>query len=163
MKKSIVTLPEINLITITVRTNNASEVGGASDAKIGPLIQKYSNDALPNRIPGRKKPGLTYCGFTEYESDFTGNYTYFIGEEVEPLSEVPEGFARIIVPEQTYAKFAIGPGNMPEVCVNSWRQIWQMTPMHLGGRRSYCTDFELYDYGTYNPKEAVFDIHVGIE
>ncbi len=32
------------------------------------------------RITHRKKPGTTYCVYTDYKSGAAGDYTYFIGE-----------------------------------------------------------------------------------
>ena len=162
MQKSIITLPEIKLIGITIKTNNALE-NNKSKAKIGKTIQKYFSEGLSEDIPNRKKPLLTYCAFTEYESDFTGNYTYLIGEEVESFHNLPKGLAKLIIPTQTYIRFKVGPGSMPELCLKSWQKIWQMDTFQLGGKRRYHTDFEIYDYNTYDPQNAIFYIYIGIE
>lgn len=81
MQKTITELPEIKLLGILCRTNSTSEMN-ISTAKIAPTIQKYFQQAVGEEIPNRKNPGTTYCVYTDYKSDFTGDYTYFIGEEV---------------------------------------------------------------------------------
>jgi predicted transcriptional regulator YdeE len=34
---------------------------------------------------------------------------------------------------------------MPNVLARTWRKIWQMDDNHLGGKRNYKTDFEIYN------------------
>lgn len=160
MQKTILTLPEIKLVGITARTNNVSEMNPKT-AKIAPTIQKYLQNAMYEKIPNRKE-GKTYCVYTEYESDFNGDYTYFIGAAVESFGELPEGYVEHIIPAQDYAKFTNDPGPMPLVCINMWQKIWQMSPQGLGGKRNYLSDFELYDERAANPLSVVLDIHIGI-
>ncbi len=54
MQKTITELPEIKLLGISCRTNNASEINILT-AKIAPTIQKYFQQALGKKIPNRKK------------------------------------------------------------------------------------------------------------
>lgn len=110
----------------------------------------------------RKKPGTTLCAYTNYESDYTGDYTFFIGEEVTSLNEQSADFETLIIPSQQYAKFTNGPEKMPEVSINAWQQIWTMTPSDLGGERTYITDFEVYDERSLDQNNVVLDIYVGI-
>ena len=161
MQKTTTTLPEIKLVGITARTNNASEMNFAT-AKIAVTIQKYLQGAMYDKIQNRKTPGVTYCVYTEYESDFTGDYTYFIGAEVESFGDLPEGYVEHTIPAQDYAKFTNKPGPMPLVCINMWQKIWKMTPEDFGGNRAYISDFELYDERALNPQSAILDIYIGI-
>ncbi len=96
MQKTVTELPEIKLLGILCRTNNTAEMN-ISSAKIAPTIQKYFRQAVGEEIPNRKNPGTTYCVYTDYESDFTGDYTYFIGEEVKVGGDSMEGFSSIII------------------------------------------------------------------
>ncbi|MCE3231586.1 MAG: Uncharacterized protein K0R52_1514 [Alphaproteobacteria bacterium] len=162
MKKEKIELPEIKLVGITARTNNKNEID-PSAAKISPTVQRYFQEELAATIPHRKKPGITLCAFTEYESDFTGDYTYFIGEEVRAFEELPEGFKVLTIPPQTYAKLTTSPGPMPDILIAAWQKIWQMTPDDLGGERGYRTDFEIYDERAADPQNTVLDIYIGIK
>lgn len=162
MQKTVTELPEIKLLGILCRTNNTAEMN-ISSAKIAPTIQKYFRQAVAEEIPNRKNPGTTYCVYTDYESDFTGDYTYFIGEEVKVGGDSMEGFSSIIIPAQNYAKFTSKPGIMPEVCIDMWQNIWKMKSGELGGKRAYLADFEVYDKRALDPSKTVLDIYVGVK
>lgn len=162
MQKTVTELPEIKLLGILCRTNNTAEMN-ISSAKIAPTIQKYFRQAVGEEIPNRKNPGTTYCVYTDYESDFTDDYTYFIGEEVKVGGDSMEGFSSIIIPAQNYAKFTSKPGIMPEVCIDMWQNIWKMKSGELGGKRAYLADFEVYDKRALDPSKTVLDIYVGVK
>ena len=162
MQKIKTDLPEIKLVGITTRTNNAAEINPVT-SKIGPTVQKYFHNELAEKITGRKKPGTTYCSYTEYENDFTGDYTYFIGEEVASFDNLPDGFSKLIIPTQQYAKFTSDPGAMPNVVISLWQKIWQMSPEELGSTRNYVADFELYDERAVDHQNMVLDVYVGIK
>jgi predicted transcriptional regulator YdeE len=151
---------EIKLVGVTVRTNNAAEFA-KTNAKIGPLVQKYIQEALPNKIEHRLKPWTTYSVFTDYESNHMGNYTYFIGEEVTSFDNLPEGFSSLIIPAQKYIKFTNGPAPMPSVCVDIWQEVWKNTD--LESNRAYIADFEIYDERAMDRENTVLDIYIGIK
>lgn len=130
--------------------------------KIFPCVHKYFHSALFNQIPHRKNPGTTFCAYTDYESDYMGEYTYFIGEEVTSFDALPEGFQQLTIPKQHYAKFTAGPAPMPNVIVNAWNEIWKMSPQKMGGKRNYQTDFEIYDERAADEQKIVLDIYIGI-
>jgi predicted transcriptional regulator YdeE len=101
MKKSLIKKPEIKLVGICVRTSYQQELD-KMHGNIFPCVQRYFHGTLSEKIPNRAKPGTTFCVYTEYESDYRGAYTYFIGEEVELLPDsLPEGFQKLIIPKQS--------------------------------------------------------------
>jgi predicted transcriptional regulator YdeE len=161
MRKITVMLPEIKLIGISARTNNTDEIS-IENGKILPCLQRYFGEQLAEKIPARKKPGSTLCVYTAYESDHTGAYTYFVGEEVSSHENIPEGLEKLVIPPQRYVKFTNGPGAMPQVVREPWFKIWQMDEAELGGTRRYVADFEVYDERAANPEQVVLDICVGI-
>ncbi|MGE3919955.1 MAG: GyrI-like domain-containing protein [Gammaproteobacteria bacterium] len=162
MHKTNLQLPEIKLVGITTRTNNMNEMNQET-AKIGSMIQKYFSQGLSNKISHRKTPGITYCVYTNYESDFTGDYSYFIGEEVSSLEDIASDFEKLSIPVQRYTKFTAGPGKMPDVCIHAWQKIWQMDASDLNGNRSYIADFEVYDERSVDPNHTTFDIFIGVK
>lgn len=162
MQKTNAQLPEIKLVGITARTNNASEMNPA-EAKIGLTSQKYFASSVSSQIQDRVNPGKTFCVYTNYESDVNGAYTYFIGEEVSSFDEVVEGLEKLTIPAHNYTKFTSEPGPMPFVCIGMWQSIWQMSDSDLGGKRSYISDFEVYDERALNPMSTVLDIYIGID
>ncbi|MBP6103817.1 MAG: AraC family transcriptional regulator [Gammaproteobacteria bacterium] len=155
-------LPTIKVVGIKTRTNTASEMNPAT-SKIGETVQKYFQNALSEKMIYRKKPGTTYCCYTDYESDLSGDYTFFMGEEVSSFDDLPEGFSTLTIPAQQYTTFTSNPGPMPDVCINLWQKIWTIPPETLGGTRSYETDFELYDERAKDPKNTVLDIYIGMK
>ncbi|MFI4937059.1 MAG: GyrI-like domain-containing protein [Candidatus Berkiellales bacterium] len=162
MEQSKITLPQIKLIGIQVRTNNKIEIDPMT-GKIFPIVKRFFQEKLFNNIPNRTKPGTTFCCYTDYESDHTGDYTYFIGEEVSALPEISESFKQLIIPTQTYSKFTTDPEPMPDVVRNAWFAIWEMIPSDLGGKRRYVTDFEIYDERASDHQNIVMDLYIGIE
>lgn len=155
-------LSEIKLIGISTRTNNKNEMD-PSLAKISPTVQQFFLHDMPNKLVNRKKPGITYCAYTDYESDFTGDYTYFIGEEVTSFENIPEGLTTLTIPAQTYTRLTTEAGPMPDVLIKTWHNIWLMAPEDFGGTRTYRTDFELYDERASDPQNTVIDIYIGIK
>ena len=162
MKKEITQLAEIKLVGITARTSNVDEMNPLT-GKIPAMVQKYFQGGLAGKIVAKKNPGTTFCVYTNYESDFMGAYTYFIGEEVTSLEGMPEGFETLTIPAQHYAKFTNNPGPMPLVCINMWQNIWAMKPLDLGGERAYIADFEVYDARSVDQHNTVLDIYIGIK
>jgi len=162
LKQEIVRQPEIKLIGISTRTSNAAEFNPGT-AKIAATIHRYISEAIYDKLPNRKTPSKTYCVYTEYENDHTGQYTYFIGKEVELSADIPAGLNTITVPAQVYAKFTTESGAMPNVCISGWMQIWKMTTEDLGGERNYIADFEIYDERALDPANTVLDIFIGLK
>jgi predicted transcriptional regulator YdeE len=161
MQKTMSQLPEIKLVGITCRTNNATEMNPVT-AKIGSTAQDYFKKGVSAKIPHRKNPGITYCVYTNYESDFTGEYTYFIGEEVTSFDAMPAESEKLSIPSQTYTKFTNGPDKMPDVCINAWQKIWAMSSSDFGGERNYVADFEIYDERSQDPQNVTLDIYIGL-
>lgn len=163
MKKTITTLPEIKLVGITTRTNNTQifEINVETN-KIAATVQKYFHNGLAEKLNNRKNPGTTFCVYTNYESDENGDYTYFIGEEVNDFDDIPEGFETLVIPTQNYAKFTNQAGPMPQACIQMWKDIWQMNPAELGGKRTYVADFEIYDERSRDHNNVILDLYIGI-
>jgi predicted transcriptional regulator YdeE len=159
MKKTLIQKPEIKLMGITARTSNNAEFNPMT-AKIGLTMANYF--AIASKIPNTKNPGVTFCAYTDYESDYTREYTYFIGQEVTSFDDVSKDYETLIIPSQNYACFTTTPGPMPMVVINAWQDIWKMSDAELGSKRSYITDFEVYDERALNPLAAIADIYIGI-
>ncbi|HSW86195.1 MAG TPA: effector binding domain-containing protein [Rhabdochlamydiaceae bacterium] len=163
MQQTSIAKPEIKLVGICVQTSYQQE-SDKMKGNIFPCVQRYFHQALFEKIPHRTKPGTTFCAYTDYENDYKGAYTYFIGEEVSSFdTSLPEGFEKLIIPEQQYAKFTTNPAPMPDVIVNAWQTILEMPPTKLGGKRRYQTDFEIYDERAADHQNIVLDLYVGIE
>ena len=162
MKKVQTYQTEKKIVGIKTRTNNRLEANSL-EGKIFPVVKQYFHQNVAANIPNRMDPGTTFCIYTDYESDYLGDYTYFIGEEVTSFDGIPDDLETLIIPPQKYIKLTNGPGSMPDVVRKPWQQIWQMTPGELGGIRSYITDFEIYDERSRDHQNIVLDIYIGIQ
>lgn len=152
---------KIILAGLTARTNNKNEMNPVT-GKIGPLVQKYWNEKIANRILNRVNPGLTYIVYTDYESNEHADYTFFIGEIV--LSDAPQSDFRILtIPAGKFQKFTTDAGKMPDNIIQTWQAIWAMDEKQLSGKRNYIADFEVYDHRALDPNNAIVDIYIGIE
>ncbi len=156
-------LPEIYLVGVSTRTTFGAETDPES-SNIAPVVQRYLETMLSEKITHRANPGVTYSVYTEGDGTFEGEYTYFIGEEVTSFDSVPEGFVTLTIPEQTYMKFSTEPGEMPDICIETWEEIWDMQAADLSGERVYIADFEVYDdERAEDPLETALDIYIGIK
>ncbi len=162
MIKESVNKSEIRLIGLSLRTNNKNEINPQT-AQISGLVGQFFSQNIALQIPNRKNPGVTFAVYTEYDSDEHGNYTYFIGEEVQYLENIPNGLKKLIIPAAHYKKFTTPAGKMPEVVINAWQQIWKMSSNDFGGERTYQADFEIYDQRSLNPTDTSLDIYIGIK
>lgn len=163
MNKEMVENNGLMLMGITVRTNLKNEMNPET-AKIGIIAASYWQQNIANEFKARKSPGVTFSVYTDYESDEYGDYTYFIGEEVESLeNQNLSKFNQLTIPSSRYQKFTAGPGKMPFVVIEAWQKIWKMTPDELGGKRKYISDFEIYDQRAADPLNTTLDVYIGIE
>ena len=162
MKKNLSQREEIKLIGTKVQTSYKNELDWTA-GKIFPCVQKYFHQQLAEKISERKNPGTTFCVYTEYESDYMGDYTYFIGEEVSSIDNIPKDLETLIIPAQKYIKFTTEPAPMPNAVVDTWKKITQMTANELGGARRYHSDFEIYDERAHDHNNLILDIYIGIK
>jgi predicted transcriptional regulator YdeE len=162
MKKALLQRPEIKIVGLSLRTNNQKEMDPITNT-IGQLVHTYLSAQIAGQIPNRKNPGVTLSVFTEYDSNEHGDYTYIIGEEVEHFGNVPTLFKQLTIPASKYQRFTTKPGQMPQVVVQAWQQIWQMSAADLGGQRAYQADFEVYDERALDPARTTLDIYIGIK
>ncbi|MCT4634695.1 MAG: GyrI-like domain-containing protein [Rickettsiales bacterium] len=158
MQETKITLPEIKLVGIKkIRTINEAEFDPKT-AQILPTIQKYFQENYPNKIKHRKNPGRTFAIYFEYENDYKGKYSYFIGEEVTEFTD-NNNLEQYTIPDQTYNRFTTESGEMANVIVKAWQEIWQMDDSN----RNYIADFEIYDQRAQDPKNAIVDIYIGVK
>ena len=156
-------LPVTTLVGLAIRTNNKQEMDPDSSC-IAPLAGRFWGDQLSEQIKHRAQPGVTYCVYTDYESDETGEYTYFIGEEVDSLEDQDlDRFQSLVIPESCYTRLTSPSGPMPEVVIAGWQKIWSMGTETLLGRRKYIADFEIHDHRAANPDAAVVDFYIGVD
>lgn len=160
--KEKIKMGSLMLAGITIRTTNKNEMNPAT-AKIGSTVNTYWQQQISSQIKDRINPGVTFLAYTDYESDEHGEYTFFIGEAVHSFeNQNGAALTQLVIPEGDYQKFTTTAGKIPEVVINSWQKIWQMTQSDFEGKRRYHTDFEIYDERANDLENAVVDICIGI-
>lgn len=162
MKKELVTKTEMKLVGLSVRTNNKNEMNPQT-SKIAELAGRFWGQNIANQISNRQNPGVTFSVYTEYDSNEHGDYTYFIGEEVNAFENIPNTFQKLVIPFSKYQKFTTPEDKIPDVIINAWQQIWKMSESDFSGKRTYIADFEVFDQRASNPNQVVLDIYIGIK
>lgn len=163
MVKKDVFHPEIKLVGIKTRTNNEFEKKNVYEGRCFALIKKFVHEKLADKIQHRTKPATLYCCYTNYESDHTGDYDYFIGEAVDSFDDVLADFETLIIPAGNYLKITNGPAAMPNVISDVWNFVWQMKDSDFSAPRSYDVDFEVYDERAKDHQAIILDVFIGLK
>jgi predicted transcriptional regulator YdeE len=176
MKKEIVEIPEKLFAGVTIETSNLEQ---QEKGTITHVIQYYFNTNIPAMLENRKSPGITLAIYTNYESNYQGNYLYGIGEEIVRKTSVEEALEHTLhkkisltnpdiknirIPGGKYLKITTPTGPMMEVAMQTWQAIWKAEEDGtLGATRTYNVDFEIWGEGTKDPNNAYWDIYLGIQ
>ncbi|MFY9981350.1 MAG: GyrI-like domain-containing protein [Methanoregula sp.] len=148
-----VRLPARTVVGIEYRTCNAD---GRSVSDIPACWKEFLATRVAARVPHRIVPPVMYAVYSDYASDWTGEYSYLLGCGVIKTGAPLKGLTVRHIPAQTYAYFpARGP--MPDAVVSIWAGIWG-TDLP----RTYTYDFEVYDSRLTDKKNPQVDIYVGI-
>src|SRR5215469_6665097 len=130
-----------DVIGIQVRTNNAKEAAG--DGALPQLWQRLFSEGILNQIPDKADQSIMVV-YTNYASDWNGDYDYTLGAKVKSGTKAPAGTVSVTVPAGKYLEFesARGPGQtvVPQV----WKQIWTYFQDPANFPRDYKADFERY-------------------
>ncbi len=120
MEYEKITLEGFSLVGISVRTTNKS---GQSQLDIDKLWRKFIENNIVDSIPFKISEDI-YCIYTDYESDFSGEYTAIIGCKVSNTNDTTDEFVYIDIPTCNYYKFT-SIGKIPEAVGKTWEHIWQ--------------------------------------
>ncbi len=162
MQPRVVNQQPFQVIGIAASTSNAKEAG--PDAIIGKQWHRFMSEDLINKIPNRVDQTI-YAVYTDYTSDFNGQYTVILGAKVRPIPNptIPDGMVIKTVPAGRYAVFTSDRGPVVKVVVDTWKQIWAYYQSPQNGQRAYQADFEVYDQRAADPNNAQVDIYVGLK
>lgn len=144
-----------DIIGITIRTNNSNPHTLLSNMQT--LWGKFISENIQEQIPNKLDNSI-YCIYTEYESDYTGDYTAFLGCKVSNLINVPTGLTGKSFNAGFYKKFVTRGDLNKGVVYNTWQQIWNSDL-----NRAYVADFEVYNEQAHNPENTIVEIFVGLK
>jgi len=153
MKQEIIELSRKVISGIKTYSSFTKELDPQT-SKIFPLVHQYFSSHVADRFIHRKNPEHTFAVYTEYTSNYQGEYMYLIGEETE--GEQSNRIAQIEIPAGTYMCFTTDSGEIPAIVVDAWKEIWAMEDRGELMRK-YTLDFEWYD-----PKESRVQIFLSI-
>jgi predicted transcriptional regulator YdeE len=161
LEPKIVQQPEFSVIGIQARTSNAREVRGGG--VIPKQWTRFFDEGIADKIPN--KVGSTiYAVYTNYASDYNGEYDFIIGMKVSNVSDVPPGMVAKKVPGGKFAVITSAKGPVAQVVPQAWQRVYSLdNNQQLGGPRAYKADFELYDQRSQNPQASQVDLYVGLK
>ena len=150
--KKVAIIPFL-IMGISVRTTNQDQ---QALKDITNLWQRFGEEGILEKIPHRKNE-VIYSLYTDYDGDHTQPYTTVIGCEVTTIDKVPEGMVVKKVEGGRYWKSSAKGDLMKGIIGKHWNTIWN-TEL----KRSYLSDFEVYDERTADPSHAEVDFYIGI-
>jgi predicted transcriptional regulator YdeE len=147
-----------DVIGIQTRTNNAKEASG--NGQIGNLWQRLFQEGALNQITGRADEFITVV-YTDYASDWNGDYTYTLGTKVKPGTKPPDGMVAVTVQPGKYLEFVSEIGQRQQVAPEAWKKIWTYFQNPSSPQRAYKTDFERY--APTDPADVQAHIFLGVK
>nr|WP_320161938.1 GyrI-like domain-containing protein [uncultured Methanoregula sp.] len=147
-------VPERIVVGLSRRTCNAD---GRSVTDIPACWTEFFKQNAAAKIKNRAIPPAMYVVYSDYASDWKGEYSFLLGCGVTRAESVPEGMEVRRIPAQTYAVFN-AKGRMPDELLAVWATVW---PSSLP--RTYTYDFEVYDKRFTRPLNKEVDVYVAID
>ncbi|MDU1903951.1 MAG: GyrI-like domain-containing protein [Dysgonomonas sp.] len=148
------TLEAFTVVGISVRTINKD---GKGIKDIGELFHRFFAENIIATIPNKISDEF-YCIYTDYESDFMGEYTTILGCKVSGTENLPEGLVVKQVPACKYRKYS-AQGKIHEAVGQIWTHIWQSPDTD----RAYIADFDVYGAEAQNPENAKIYTYLSVK
>lgn len=148
--------PGFDVIGIVTRTSNKAAF---QEGAIQKLWERFISDQIFNKIPN-KRDNAVIALYYDYENDKDGEYNLLIGVRVTSTENIPAGMIAKHVDAENRVLFTTDQGPRTQVVVGEWQKIWDA---EIQGKlsRSYTFDYELYDERSYDPANAIAEIHIG--
>lgn len=147
-------VPAKTVVGISRRTSNAD---GRSIKDIPATWTDFLQQNAGAKIMNRAMPPAMYAVYSDYASNWMGEYAYMIGCGVTRAGKVPEGMEVRKIPAQTYAVF-LAKGRMPDEVLAVWSQVW-LSDLP----RTYTFDFEIYDQRFVQPTTKEVEICIAVD
>jgi predicted transcriptional regulator YdeE len=150
-----VTLDKFIVAGLSVRTTNQHH---RSQKDIAELWEAFFRNAYLQQLMPNKVSDDIYCIYTDYESDFTGEYTTVIGYRVSDAAGIPVNMSLTVkeIPGSKYYKY-ISEGELPYAIGRTWAHIWQSAI-----DRRYSADFDIYGEDAKDYKNARITTYLSV-
>lgn len=142
---------------IGIETKTTNQNGKASE-DLGKLWEQFFTLNVPSKIVNKESDDI-YAIYTDYESDYTGEYTCVIGMKVNSLEQVPNDLIGREFQNGKYQRFT-AKGEMPNAVVKAWKEIWSKDKEL---NRKYTADFEVYGESSQNGENSEVEIFIAIK
>ena len=151
MENETINREESTAVGICARTNNSAPDMGM---KIGTLWNDFYSKGICESING-KKNGKALCMYTNYESDYNGDYDAVVSCEADENATQPAELKKFTIPAGKYAKFIV-KGHVQKAVMEFWQKLWEENL-----DRSYKSDFE--EYQNSDMENAEIHIYIGLK
>lgn len=148
------TLAPFKIIGISTETTNEN---GKAAMDLGRLWEQFFNENIPGKIANKLSDEI-YSIYTDYESDYTGNYKAIIGLKVDSLDSIPGDLIGREFEGGTYKKF-VAKGKLPDAVASTWNEIWEKDSEL---KRIYTADFEVYGQKSQNGENSEVEIFIAV-
>lgn len=145
----------LKIVGLSARARNKI---GEPNIEIMNLWAKFMTKNISEQIKNKVSHNI-YSIYTDYESNFMGEYTVLLGFTVEDLNDVPPDLVGREFPE---AQFKVIPaqGAMPDAVIQTWIDIWNKDSTL---NRAYSYDFELYTENSQKGDQSIVDIYLSVK
>lgn len=140
MTPTLVHIDSFIVTGIKTRTSNDNEMIPAQ-AKLPILWGSFINQNISSKIANKVKQSPIYGVYTNYASDYRGDFDVVAG--VKTARIIKDDFSSVEIKGGNYLVFE-GKGEMPQIVVNTWLNIWNYFNEPQSVSRLYTTDFEVY-------------------
>ncbi len=147
-------IQSFQIIGLAVETSNQN---GQNAEDLGNLWVQFFSDNIIEAITNRVGNEI-YAIYTDYESDFRGNYTAILGVKVSSLDAVPDGLIGREFKGENFKKY-IAKGIIPNAVIDTWEEIWTDDKQL---KRKYTYDFELYGNKSQNGENSEVEIFIAV-
>jgi predicted transcriptional regulator YdeE len=134
---------------ISVTTNNKNEMNEET-SKIADLWNDYESQNAYSATHDKANNSSMYGVYSNYTSDLNGDYDVTVGVEVTKSKKA------IVIEDEKYLVFK-NEGELPQVVIDTWKEIWDYFENNDEYKRKYSIDFEHYT------KEDEIEIYISIE
>jgi predicted transcriptional regulator YdeE len=131
---------------LAVRTSNPDEAQ-PDRARIPALWQRFYDEGHSAAVEG-----AVYGVYSDYATDASGPYTLVVGGAGDAGSPAPP-LVRVTIPAGRYLAFT-STGEVPAAVIAGWLAVWEYFTRPGAPRRSFTTDFELYD------PSAIYEVRI---
>jgi predicted transcriptional regulator YdeE len=149
-------IDEMKIAGVSIRTTNQD---GKSMKDQPEFWQKFFRESIKDKIPNKLHPEEVLGVYYNYESDYTGEYDFLIGFEVDSFDNIPEEFIKLTLPGGIYKVFnRTEKMSLGEKVFKLWQDVWSSN-----SNRSYRFDIEEYDITNLFSDNPDINIYIGIK